>query len=153
MKISLSHLRTRYRLVFLLTFLLCINSAFAEQTTSLGIYVNNSVPVPLKNYELAELRAIFAMKKKYWSDGSKIQVFVLPDAHPLHRQFSKKHLNMFPHQFRRIWDRMIFSGIAKAPKEVKDLDEMLYSLETTPGAIGYLKANTHHQKIRPLNHE
>jgi len=60
---------------------------------------------------------------------------------------------MFPHQFRRIWDKLIFSGTGKAPVEVQSFKEMQEKLETTPGSIGYLKSPLHDGRIRKLNYE
>ncbi len=77
----------------------------------IDIYVNSSVPD--QQYSLSEVRAIFTMRKTIWPDGTKIKVFVLPDDDSEHRLFTKSRLHMFPHQFRRIWDRLTFSVSAK----------------------------------------
>jgi hypothetical protein len=108
----------------------------ASESNRVDIYVHQNVP--LHNYTLGDIRAYFAMKKRYWPNGDKVQVFVLPDANPLHRLFTRRLLNMFPHQFRRIWDRLIFSGVGHAPVEVKSVQDMREKISTTPGAIGYL---------------
>ena len=44
--------------------------------SSVEIFVN--VSVADEKYTLADVRAIFAMRKTRWHDGQKIQVFVLP---------------------------------------------------------------------------
>jgi len=85
-----------------------------------------------------EVRAIFAMRRSTWGDGTPIRVFVLPDDNPVHRKFCKKILKIYPHQLRRIWDRNVFSGIGQAPIEVKTLNDMRNRLATTLGAIGYV---------------
>ncbi len=117
----------------------------------IDIYVNSSVPD--QQYSLAEARAIFAMRKTIWPDGTKIKVFVLPDNDSEHRLFTKSRLHMFPHQFRRIWDRLTFSGAGQAPVEVESFEEMFDRLSNTPGSIGYLKAQRYHGNIRKLNYE
>ncbi len=123
----------------------------SNSDSDIEIYVN--VSVPEKHYSLSEIRAIFAMRKTVWSDGSKIHVFVLPDNSPEHRQFTKSRLNMFPHQFRRIWDRLIFSGTGRAPVEVQSFEEMQERLNNTPGSIGYLNKLSHTGHIRKINYE
>lgn len=135
----------------LLYFLLTMSQCYALENSEIEIYVHPSVPD--KQYSLADIRTIFAMRKKHWPDGTKIKVFVLPDDAPLHRQFTKSKLNMFPHQFRRIWDRLIFSGIGQAPEEVASLNDMQEKIETIPGAIGYLKKQSNNTKIRMINYE
>ena len=42
-------------------------------------------------------------------------VFVLPDADPLHQEFAKRSLDLYPRQLRRVWDRHLFSGAAPFP--------------------------------------
>lgn len=123
----------------------------ASESNDIEIYVNNTVPD--KIYSLAEIKAIFAMRKTLWPDDSKIRVFVLPDNVPAHRQFTKSKLNMFPHQFRRIWDRLIFSGAGQAPVEVDSFKAMYDRLNNTPGSIGYLKAQSYNGNIRKLKYE
>ncbi len=117
----------------------------------IDIYVNSSVPN--QQYSLAEARAIFAMRKTIWPDGTKIKVFVLPDDTSEHRLFTKSRLHMFPHQFRRIWDRLTFSGAGRAPVEVESFKEMSDRLSNTPGSIGYLNTQHYHGNIRKLNYE
>lgn len=123
----------------------------SSANSSIEVFVNSSVVD--KKYTLADVRAIFAMRKTRWNDGNRIQVFVLPDTDPLHRQFTKSKLNMFPHQFRRIWDRLIFSGTGQAPKEVETIEEMQHMIAITPGAIGYLNTTDGNADLRVLNYE
>ena len=85
-----------------------------------------------------EIRAVFAMRRSTWGDGTPVRVFVLPDDDPVHRDFCKKILKIYPHQLRRIWDRNIFSGIGQTPIEVETLSEMRERISRTRGAIGYL---------------
>ena len=126
-------------------------SAEKNNNDDIDIYVNSSVPD--RRYSLAEVRAIFAMRKTIWPDGTKIKVFVLPDDASEHRLFTKNRLHMFPHQFRRTWDRLTFSGAGQAPVEVDSFEEMFERLSNTPGSIGYLEDQRYHGKIRKLNYE
>ncbi|HBA66818.1 hypothetical protein EQU24_10310 [Methylotuvimicrobium buryatense] len=84
------------------------------------------------------LSAIFRMRLRQWQDGSPITVFVLRDNNPLHQQFCKQVLNVFPHQMRRSWNKLVFSGTGQAPVTVASKDEMVDKIASTPGAIGYL---------------
>lgn len=142
--------------VFFLALLLTPLYVLSDENQSLGnssieVFVNASVAD--KKYTLADVRAIFAMRKTRWNDGKQIQVFVLSDTNPLHRQFTKSKLNMFPHQFRRIWDRLIFSGTGKAPKEVESIKEMQHMIAITPGAIGYLNTTDGNVDLRVLDYD
>lgn len=99
------------------------------------------------------LRAIFGMRLRTWPDGSAIRVFVLPDQAPLNGLFSKKILGVFPHQIRRSWDRLVFSGAGQAPTEVASEPAMLDSVATTPGGIGYLREESVDRSVRVLTVE
>lgn len=96
------------------------------------------------------LSAIFKMRLHKWKDNSAITVFVLADEAPLHKAFCKEVLNVFPHQMRRIWDRLVFSGSGQAPIELKSEQEMIEMLSSTPGAIGYLKTSNLTKGIKIL---
>lgn len=104
----------------------------------------------LKQTELSEetVRALFTMRLRRWSDGTPVRVFVLPDRHPLHKAFAKKILGVFPHQLRRAWDRLVFSGTGQAPREVSDETEMLDRVSKTAGAVGYVSDNTWDERVR-----
>lgn len=95
-------------------------------------------------------RAIFSMRLKQWSDGQSITVFVLPDSHPVHRQFSREVLSLFPHQLRRSWDRYVYSGIGTAPIEVESEEDMQARIGATPGSIGYIQKEIMDEKVRTL---
>ncbi|MDI3325408.1 hypothetical protein QKW35_13585 [Pontibacterium granulatum] len=83
------------------------------------------------------LLSAFAMRTKRWSDGTPIQVFVLPDENPHHVRFVKSSLHIFPYQLRNIWDRAVFSGSGQSPHVVQSEEEMLERIRTVKGAVGY----------------
>lgn len=85
------------------------------------------------------LRAIFAMRETRWADGSPIRVVVLPDQDPIHRDFCKSPLSIYPFILRRHWDRLTFTGTGPMPIQVNNESEMLKKVSQTPGALGYLR--------------
>jgi ABC-type phosphate transport system substrate-binding protein len=97
------------------------------------------------------LSAIFKMRFLKWKDGTAITVFVLPDDNPLHKQFSKQILNVFPHQLRRIWNKAVFSGSGQAPITLKSVEEMKEKISTTPGSIGYLSTDELNYRMKILD--
>lgn len=100
------------------------------------ILLNESVD--LTDIDSAYLNQIFAMQTRKWPNGQAIQVFVLPSTDRLHRRFVVDHLQIQAHQLDRIWNRMLFTGTGKAPTVVESEDAMLKTIQTTPGAIGYV---------------
>ena len=99
------------------------------------------------------LRAIFGMRRSQWPDGRPIRVFVLPDRAPLHREFCKRVLGVFPHQLRRAWDRAVFSGTGQAPEQLDGVEAMRRRIAETPGAIGYLPEERIDERVRRLDLE
>lgn len=126
-------------------------STLAPVGNAAEIVVNQSVPV--SEYSLNKTRAIFTMRQKFWPNGKKIKVFVLEDSHSLHKTFTKNNLHMFPHQLRRVWDRMVFSGTGQAPIILNTEEEMVNKISNTPNAIGYLNSRTENENIRVFEYE
>ncbi|ACN17246.1 conserved hypothetical protein [Desulforapulum autotrophicum HRM2] len=129
-----------------LVFFIMVSSAGGVE-----VIVNASVPeIP---YTVNDLKAIFAMQRPVWSNGERIHIFVFADDNPVHREFTKTRLNMFPHQFRRIWDRLLFSGTGQPPRQVSSPEEMIDKVSTTPNSIGYTGSEPDNDNIRIIIHE
>ena len=94
-----------------------------------------TAPAPISRYVLS---AIFGMRLTTWPDGSAIRVFVLPDDNRIHTLFCKQILQIFPHQLRTAWDRLVYSGTGQAPEVLGSEQELRTRIAKTPGAIGYL---------------
>ena len=97
------------------------------------------------------LRSIYSMRTRYWGNGEKIRVFVLPDNHPLHKTFVKQKLQMFPHQLRRTWDRMTYTGTGQPPITVDSIAEMLEKIKRTKYSIGYIDRRVEDEDIHFLD--
>ena len=98
----------------------------------------------------SSLRAIFGMRLNKWPADTPVKVFVMKDDAPEHDAFSKNILQVFPHQLRLAWDRQVFSGQGQYPEQVVSIQEMLSKIESTPGAIGYIKINEVTNNVRIL---
>lgn len=96
------------------------------------------------------LRAIFGMRLLQWPNGEPITVFVLPLTNPVHANFIKERLGVFPHQLERSWDLLVFSGTGQPPISVKSEQEMRKRIAETPGSIGYLSRKDFNEKVRLL---
>lgn len=106
--------------------------------------------VGLSTLTVNEVRLYMTMRHKTWPNGQPVKVFVLADDDPVHRDVAKKVLGMFPYQLRRVWDRQLFSGTGLAPIVVANQEQMLHSVATTPGAIGYVEILPKGSAVRPL---
>jgi hypothetical protein len=114
------------------------------------IIVNQSVP--LTDYSIKDIRAIFSMRKRMWPNNRQIKVYVLPDNNSLHKDFVINKLHLFPHQIRLIWDRLTFSGTGNTPTEVASEQEMLEKIEKNSDAIGYITSVPKNENVRLLKY-
>jgi len=112
-------------------------SNYTAQAEEVFVAVKRGTPatVPTSRYVLS---AIFGMRLTTWPDGSAIRVFVLPDDNHTHSLFCKQILQIFPHQLRTAWDRLVYSGTGQAPEVLGSELELRTRIANTPGAIGYL---------------
>ena len=139
--------------ILLLFFLMLSNHCFAKesketQPAPLVVVVNQQ----LKQDTISRhgLSAIFKMRLHKWKDNTPVTVFVLADNQPLHNVFCKTILNVFPHQMRRSWDRLVFSGSGQAPIQLNSKEEMIKMLSSTSGSIGYLRTSDIKEGIKIL---
>ncbi|NKI17069.1 hypothetical protein HCU74_06495 [Spongiibacter sp. KMU-166] len=109
------------------------------ETQSIRVFTHDSIQAG--ELSTAKLRAIFSLRKRSWDNNIPIRVFVLPDNHPLHENFCKSLLKVYPYVLRDQWDRAIFSGIGTPPTVVKNIQQLKQAVENTPGAIGYIASN------------
>lgn len=124
------------------------NETFDEPLMVLVPFVNQQVPQ--STISKNGLSAIFKMRLHKWADDTAVTVFVLGDDNPMHKDFCKIILNVFPHQMRRVWDRLVFSGSGQAPIQVDNKEEMIEKLASTAGAIGYLRVSDATEGIKAL---
>ncbi len=130
--------------LFVLLFLLSVPLATSAQE----VIANPSLAEV--SVKLNALRAIFSMRLRAWPDGTPVKVFVLDDDAKVHISFSKKKLQIFPHQLRYAWDRLVYSGTGQAPTLVASEEEMRKKVAATPGAIGYLPEDLIDATVRIL---
>jgi ABC-type phosphate transport system substrate-binding protein len=133
---------TRSQIALAILFCFWMDRGYPEFFPNKGnpdsVYVIVNSANPQRNISQTGLNAIFNMRLRHWSDGSPITVYVLQDEDPLHKTFCKQKLHVFPHQIRRGWNRLIFSGTGQVPILVETKEEMLKQVSITPGAVGYL---------------
>ncbi|MGJ0486544.1 MAG: substrate-binding domain-containing protein [Methylomicrobium sp.] len=133
---------TRNQAVLAILFCFWLDKGYPESFSAKdnpdNVYVIVNSANPQRKISQTGLNAIFNMHLRHWSDGSPITVYVFQDEDPLHKTFCKQKLHVFPHQVRRGWNRLVFSGTGQAPLQVETKEEMLKQISETPGAVGYL---------------
>ena len=110
---------------------------FSSPVYAINIISNATADTP--SLSVSQLRRIYSMRQVYWKNGTPIVVYVLASKSPLHQQFCKEQLRLFPYQLDRIWNKLTFSGYGVAPIEVTSESELIKAVQSTKGAIGYVE--------------
>ena len=79
------------------------------------------------------------MRQTRWNDNTPITLFVLPNHHTLHKEFTQKTLKILPYKLERIWNKLTFSGLGVAPIVVDTPQALIEAVKKTPGALGYVE--------------
>lgn len=110
-----------------------------------GVFAQSSEMVVITHPDVTQqsvtqrqLRRIFMLKQRSWSDGSPISLIVLSSDNIEHAQFLRDQLKMFPYQLEREWNKLMYSGQSAPPIIATDTKNMLSLVSSTPGAVGYL---------------
>lgn len=143
-------LRTKHRLPHLIRIAAAVLMVMVSNASRAAEVIVHQA-VAERELSVSMIRLVFTMRMLRWPDGTRIRVFVLPDAHSAHRDFAKRSLELYPRQLRRVWDRYRFSGSGYVPVEVATVEEMAERVATTPGAIGYLPDGVATEKVRVLH--
>jgi len=120
------------QLITLLIYLFIIKQSYAIE-----IIVNESVSLSKISYQ--QIKSIYLGQQSHWPNGNLIKLYKLPSDHETHSLFVKNTLGLYPYQFNRRWQKLVFSGFALKPNEVSAELELLNAVASTPGAIGYIE--------------
>ncbi len=95
------------------------------------------------------LRAIFTSRMRRWPDGTPVKLVTYNYDHALFLNVCSK-MKIYPINFKRVWDMVIYSGGGEGPIFVENEEEMKKVVNSTPGAIGYLETVDKGGKINVL---
>lgn len=124
--------------------LLCAASASAEE---FKVIVNNSVKLDLLSKKDAS--AIFLKKTAKWGNGTPV-VPVDQIESAVRDAFSKTVHGKATAAVKSYWNQQIFSGRDVPPLEKPSNSEVLAFVRSTPGAIGYVSADTPTDGVRTV---
>lgn len=81
---------------------------------------------------------IFTKKHRYWSDGSRIIVFIKPINSIEHKFFVREWLGVSPTKYNEMLESSVYSGEATNVTEVTSDEQMMIAISQTPNSIGYI---------------
>ncbi len=83
-------------------------------------------------------------------DGSKAQPLSLNEGAAARVEFNDKVLGKNEQQLRSYWSRMIFTGKAQPPRVLNSSAEMVRTVASTPGYVGYVDSKDVTDKVKVL---
>jgi ABC-type phosphate transport system substrate-binding protein len=99
---------------------------------------------------VAQLSRLFLGQSTSYSDGSRaVPLDVSGDTR---NQFYSSILKRQPEQVEKYWARMIFTGKAQPPREVR-LGDIKSTVAETPGAISYIDSSKVDSSVKVLRVE
>ena len=107
-----------------------------------AIHILANEAVKTQTLSPAQVRLIFAGRTQFWPNGERVKVFVLHASNPIHTEFCRNVLQIYPYQLERIWQRNTYSGQGDAPIIVNSIEDMVAKVAATPGSIGYVNTET-----------
>lgn len=133
---------------YLLWCLVAVAAPAAELAPTVRVIAHPSVRVDALSQ--AQLRSIYLMRQVVWPDGVAIRVYTLAPRSAVNLQFCRDHLQLFPYQLERVWQKLTYSGTGTPPTELQDQQAMLQAIAETPGAIGYIGIQDETQVVKVI---
>ncbi|MBZ0267773.1 hypothetical protein K8I85_06425 [bacterium] len=118
---------------------LLLAGALAAPASAAQVVIANQ-SVPMDTVATESLRRVF-LGTTTKVDGQKVGIAVLADGET-HSGFLTSYLHRNPKQFLSHWRRICFSGKGTLPPTFQTEAELVAHVAATPGAIGYVDADT-----------
>lgn len=128
----------RYFGIAICLFLFSVDTTIAE-TDNFYVVVNKTSYT--SDLSTQELRSLFTLKRRVWSDGTSVQLVTLKIQNDSHHDFIKTVLKLFPYQVTRLWERQVFSGSALSPLQVDTYADLITEVGNHPGTLGYIRGS------------
>lgn len=97
--------------------------------------------VPGDTLDPATIRRVFLRRQRFWADRSLAAPVNLPATSPVREHFSLAVLGRSPRDMAAFWNDLYFNGV-QPPPVVESQRAMLLYVARTPGAIGYVAADS-----------
>lgn len=89
-----------------------------------------------------DLSSMLLKKKKKWDNGTVVKPVDQKIDSAVRAEFTSTVHKKKVSSIRSYWQQAIFSGVATAPAEKSNDQEVIDYVKKNPGAVGYISANT-----------
>ena len=115
------------------------------------IIVNKANPVDSMSRD--EISALFLKKKTRWEDGERVLPLDQSHNSSVRSRFSKHVHRKSVSAIKNYWQQQIFAGRDVPPPEKATDGQVVAYVESNPGAIGYVTADTNLSSVKVLTIE
>jgi len=135
----------KYLPVLLLLAIGFITKAQEIQLTVIGNVTG--VPSQMKS---SELISVLKGEKQRWSDGTKVNIYIMKTTTPVGQNTCKKIYNWSGDKVKRYWLELSFSGKADAPTFCTTIEELEFNVSQNPGAIGIVDRSSANAGVKTI---
>ncbi len=97
-----------------------------------------------------QVSQLFGGRTTQLPDGSAVQPLNMNEGAAARAQFNAKVLGKTEQQLRSYWSRMIFTGKAQPPRVLNSSADMLRTVASTSGYVGYIDSQDVGDKVKVL---
>ena len=139
---------TVYRKYLPALLLLAVGFITRAQETQLTAIGNvTGVPSAMK---YSELISVLKGEKQRWSDGTKVNIYIMKTTTPIGQNTCKKIYNWSGDKVKRYWLELSFSGKADAPTFCNTVEELESYVSQNPGAIGIIDKSSTSNGVKTI---
>ena len=138
-------MKNRFLLCTVLVTFAIVNLGFAATTV---VIANSSVTDA--SLTKSQLTDIYTKKTTTWTDGAKIVPVTLSRGSEVQNDFLNKVMGMGVREYTSYWVEAVFTGSGTPPKAFNSETELVEFVEKTPGAIGFISAETPKGKTKTI---
>ncbi|PVZ71484.1 phosphate ABC transporter substrate-binding protein [Pelagibaculum spongiae] len=97
-----------------------------------------------------EVARLYMGKLRTLPGSGRLKLINLPAENPTYKEFYSKVVGVTPSQAKSAWSRLIFTGKARAPKEMVNAKSVVDQVAEYPGYIGYVDASMVDSRVKVL---
>lgn len=116
--------------------LLLLAMGFMTRAQDIRLTVIGNVTGVPSEMKSSELISVLKGEKQRWSDGTKVNIYIMKTTTPVGQNTCKKIYNWSGDKVKRYWLELSFSGKADAPTFCSTVEELELNVSQNPGAIG-----------------
>ncbi len=130
------------------TFLSLLASLLLVAPACAEVVVVISAKAGVSKLSQDEVINIFLGRHRKLPSGEAAQPYDLPASDKLRGDFYRRLVDKSPAEINAYWARLTFSGKTNPPQVSPSLQDLLKTLASVPGAVGYLDRNQIDERVR-----